>query len=66
MRPGETDTAGRKWSAAPSQIGPMTTGSIQGVWLSPGQDVDWTWSADGNVLIVNAGIVEVVVDTGAI
>jgi hypothetical protein len=50
MRPGETDTAGRKWTPTPPQMD-QTTGSIQGVLLYPGEDVEWTWSADGRQVI---------------
>ena len=49
-RPGEIDTGGRKWQPVPYQSN-MTTGSVQGVWLTTGEDVDWTWSADGMSII---------------
>lgn len=51
MKPGETDTAGRRWCSSPFQRGPLTTGAIQGVWLYTGEDVEWTWSADGSHII---------------
>ena len=50
-RHGNTDTAGNVWSGAPYQSGPTNTGSVQGVWLKPGEDVEWTWSADGTHII---------------
>jgi len=40
----KTDTAGRVWTAAPFHSSPMTTGSIQGLWLLPGEKVNWHWS----------------------
>ena len=49
-RPGETDTGGRHWVAAPSGTAPLHSGTIQGVWLNPGEEVQWHWcfSPDGN------------------
>lgn len=41
--PGERNTGGQQFISAPFQSGPMTTGMIQGVWLSDGEDVDWHW-----------------------
>ena len=48
---GDQDTAGKVWSSAPYQSRPMTTGSIQGVWLFPGEEVEWTWDAQGKNII---------------
>lgn len=41
---GETDTVGNVWRSAPFQSGPMTTGSIQGAWTGPDDDIDWCWT----------------------
>lgn len=41
--PGERDIVGNVWRPAPFQIGPMTTGSFQGVWAGPDDEVDWSW-----------------------
>jgi hypothetical protein len=38
------DTTGRKFQPAPFQSAPLHTGSIQGVWLNPTEDVEWTWT----------------------
>ena len=37
------DTAGRVWHPAPFQSASLQTGSIQGVWLFPGEQVLWNW-----------------------
>jgi hypothetical protein len=37
------DTFGRRWVSAPYQS-ERQTGSIDGVWLAPGEDVEWIWS----------------------
>jgi hypothetical protein len=37
------DTAGRKWVSVPNSHTPQTTGGINGVWLNPGEEVDWCW-----------------------
>lgn len=50
-RPGEKDTGGNVWSGTPYQSAPTHTGSIQGVWVPPGQKVEWIWSADGTYII---------------
>jgi hypothetical protein len=42
--PGERDTGGNVWRPTPYQIGPMTTGAIQGIWAGPNDDVDWHWT----------------------
>jgi hypothetical protein len=39
----ETDTSGRVFYPAPSNGTPQHTGSIQGVWLNPGEEVEWCW-----------------------
>lgn len=44
MRDGETTTDGKVWRAAPFQKENTTTGSIQGVWIAPGEKVEWTWT----------------------
>jgi len=51
MIPGETDTAGRQWHGTPYQSAQGSTGMVQGVWLNPGEEVDWTWSADGTYIM---------------
>lgn len=50
-RNGERDTTGRRWVPAPAGTGTGTTGSILGVWLNPGEKVNWTWSADGSMVV---------------
>ena len=50
-RPGEADTGGRVWSGVPYQSAETHTGSVQGVWLSANEEVEWTWSADGTHVI---------------
>ena len=42
MNPISTD--GKMWVPAPYQGEPQTSGSIQGVWVTPGQTVEWIWS----------------------
>lgn len=37
------DTAGRVWVSAPCQSAPVNTGSIQGVWAMPGEEIEWSW-----------------------
>lgn len=37
------DTAGKVWHPAPFQSASLQTGSIQGVWLFPGERVSWNW-----------------------
>lgn len=44
---GEKDTVGRVWVPAPSQDN-ATTGSIQGLWVFPGQEVEWVWTHTPN------------------
>lgn len=51
----EKDSGGREWHPAPWQSAPMTSGTIQGVWLSPNEEVEWTWETspfDGTSRIV--------------
>ena len=43
-RPWETNTGGQIWQPAPYQSAPMTTGSIQGIWADPLDDVEWIWT----------------------
>jgi hypothetical protein len=38
------DTGGKIFQSAPFQSVPTHTGSIQGVWLNPGEEVEWTWA----------------------
>jgi len=37
------DTSGRVWVPAPLQSAPVNTGSIQGVWAMPGEEIEWSW-----------------------
>lgn len=48
MRDGGTSTGGEVWHAVPFQGVETTTGSIQGVWTMPGEDVEWTWTHGTN------------------
>ena len=52
------DTVGRIWMPAPYQSEPMGTGSIQGVWIFPGQKVEWHWVhlPDGKSYVNGHGI----------
>ena len=43
-RAGEKNTGGHIWHPSPYQSAPMHTGSIQGVWLKPGERVFWNWA----------------------
>lgn len=38
------DTFGRKFVLAPFQSAPVSTGSIQGVWLVDDEEVEWVWT----------------------
>ena len=49
-RSGEMSTDGRQWHGTPCQRN-VNSSSVQGVWLGPDEDVDWTWSADGTCII---------------
>lgn len=44
----ETNTGGQIWVAAPYPSDRLTTGSIQGVWIDPTQDVEWIWTHTPN------------------
>jgi len=49
-RNGEMNTAGDRWTPAPSEGGPLHTGSIMGVWVPRGMRVRWsyTYGPDGS------------------
>jgi hypothetical protein len=49
-RPGEMSTDGKQWHGTPYQSN-LNSGSMQGVWLGPDEEVEWTWSADGSHII---------------
>ena len=38
------DTGGNVWRPAPCQGALMRTGSIEGVWTGPSEEVDWIWT----------------------
>jgi len=42
-RLGDTNSGGQKWHPAPYQSAPSHTGSIQGIWLDEGDEIDWHW-----------------------
>ena len=50
--PDKQDTGGRRWQPAPTQMcGGRTTSAVLGVWLNPGEQVRWTWGADGQSIV---------------
>ena len=42
--PGEKNMVGQTWRPAPYQTAPLNTGSIQGVWAAPNEDIEWSWT----------------------
>jgi hypothetical protein len=40
----QIDTVGREFRPAPYQSVAQTTGSINGAWASPGEEVQWIWT----------------------
>lgn len=39
-----TTTDGQIFMLAPPQTAPITTGTLQGVWVLPQQEVEWIWT----------------------
>lgn len=37
-------TDGKVWVSAPVGTAPPSTGGVQGVYIGPGQTVQWTWA----------------------
>jgi hypothetical protein len=42
--PEETDTVGNRWVVAPGAFSDSVTSGILGVWLKPGERVEWIWA----------------------
>ena len=40
----ETTTDGKIFVAPPAQTAPVTTGTLQGVWVTPQQQIEWIWT----------------------
>jgi len=40
----DTDTGGKIYHHTPYQSAPTHTGTMQGVWLNPGEEVEWIWA----------------------
>lgn len=40
----ETTTDGKVWTPVPYNNAPVTTGTLQGVWVFPQQQIEWIWT----------------------